>query len=62
MKKLASKITKELLAEEDIREQKLDKSDFTPSWKGRMTFFDVDKSQIAKKVGIHQKGEYAIKV
>lgn len=32
------------------------------SWHGRMTFFDVEKSHIAKQVGIHQKGEYVIKV
>jgi RNA polymerase subunit RPABC4/transcription elongation factor Spt4 len=37
-------------------------SQFTETWKGRMTFFDAQKSTIAKNVGIHQKGEYAIKV
>lgn len=35
---------------------------FSESWNGRMTFFDVAKSHIAKQVGIHQKGEYVIKV
>lgn len=34
---------------------------FTETWKGRMTFFDPARSSIAKHVGIHQKGEYAIK-
>ncbi len=35
---------------------------FTESWVGRMTFFDTQKSFIAKQIGIHQKGEYVIKV
>lgn len=35
---------------------------FSESWNGRMTFFDANKSFIAKQVGIHQKGEYVIKV
>jgi RNA polymerase subunit RPABC4/transcription elongation factor Spt4 len=62
MKKLASKDTKELLSEEEIRERSLSKSEFSQSWKGRMTFFDIDKSQIAKKIGVKKKGEFAIKV
>jgi RNA polymerase subunit RPABC4/transcription elongation factor Spt4 len=35
---------------------------FSENWNGRMTFFDVSKSLVAKNVGIHQKGEYVIKV
>ena len=35
---------------------------FSENWKGRMTYFDIQRSTIAKNVGIHQKGEYAIKV
>ena len=36
-------------------------SDLTASWKGRIVVMDVDKSEIAKKLGIKVKGEYAIK-
>ena len=35
---------------------------FTETWKGRLNILDTDKSEIAKKVGILVKGEYAIKV
>jgi len=37
-------------------------SDFTDSWKGRVYIIDADKSEIGKKIGAKQKGEYAIKV
>lgn len=37
-------------------------STFTETWKGRINILDVNKSEIAKKVGIDIKGEYAIKV
>ncbi len=37
-------------------------SQFSENWKGRMTYFDIQRSIVAKNVGIHQKGEYAIKV
>ena len=37
-------------------------SNFTETWKGRITILDAEKSEIAKKVGIDVKGEYAIKV
>ncbi len=36
-------------------------SDLITSWKGRIIIFDVDKSEIAKKLDIKVKGEYAIK-
>ncbi len=36
-------------------------SDLTQSWKGRVVIEDVEKSEIAKKLGIKVKGEYAIK-
>lgn len=32
------------------------------SWKGRVYILDADKSLVAKKMGIKQKGEYAVKV
>jgi len=37
-------------------------SNFTDNWKGRLNVIDAEKSEIAKKVGITVKGEYAIKV
>ncbi len=37
-------------------------SNLVTNWKGRMIFLDVNKSQIAKKLNIKAKGEYAIKV
>ncbi|HLD02510.1 MAG TPA: transcription elongation factor subunit Spt4 [Candidatus Nanoarchaeia archaeon] len=35
---------------------------FTDNWKGRIFVTDADKSEIAKKIGIKSKGEYAIKI
>ena len=35
---------------------------FTDSWKGRIFIMDAEKSEIAKKVGLAVKGEYAIKI
>jgi DNA-directed RNA polymerase subunit E" len=35
---------------------------FTDSWKGRIIITDAEKSEIAKKVSINSKGEYAIKI
>jgi len=32
------------------------------TWKGRINVLDSNKSDIAKKIGIPVKGEYAIKV
>ena len=37
-------------------------SDFNENWKGRVYIIDAEKSEIAKKTNIKQKGEYAIKV
>ena len=37
-------------------------SNFTDNWKGRIVVTDPNKSEIAKKLGFHAKGEYAIKV
>ncbi len=61
-KKLASKKDRRILSEADIRELNLDKNDFTSSWQGRIYVYDVQQSQVAQKVGITEKGEYAIKV
>jgi len=35
---------------------------FSENWKGRIVVVDAEKSDIAKKIGIKSKGEYAIKV
>lgn len=61
-KKFASKKTKRLLTENDIRELNKDKSEFTTSWQGRIFISDATNSAIAEKIGIKEKGEYAIKV
>ena len=35
---------------------------FSTNWQGRLYMVDPNKSQIAKKIDIKAKGEYAIKV
>ncbi len=35
---------------------------FSDNWKGRINITNAEKSEIAKKIGIKVKGEYAIKV
>ena len=35
---------------------------FTTIWQGRINILDANKSMIAEKVEIKEKGEYAIKV
>lgn len=35
---------------------------FSDSWKGKLVVLNVEQSEIAKKIGIKVKGEYAIKV
>lgn len=35
---------------------------FTETWKGRLNIVNLEKSAIAKKLGITKNGEYAIKV
>jgi DNA-directed RNA polymerase subunit E" len=37
-------------------------SQFSNNWQGRMAIIDPVRSNIAKKIGITSKGEYAIKV
>ncbi|MBI2135989.1 DNA-directed RNA polymerase subunit E'' [Candidatus Woesearchaeota archaeon] len=34
---------------------------FSTNWQGRITILDINKSEIAKKIGLEVKGEYAIK-
>ncbi|MEM4282078.1 MAG: transcription elongation factor subunit Spt4 [Candidatus Woesearchaeota archaeon] len=35
---------------------------FTTTWRGRIAVLDAERSEIAKKIGVKIKGEYAIKV
>ena len=37
-------------------------NDFSTNWQGRIYVVDPNKSEIAKKIGITVKGEYALKV
>ena len=34
---------------------------FSDNWQGRINILDINKSEVAKKVGIEVKGEYVIK-
>ncbi len=36
--------------------------DFAENWKGKIIILDAERSEIAKKLGIKSKGEYAIKI
>ena len=38
------------------------KNNFSTSFQGRVYFVDIQKSTIAKNIGVELKGEYAIKV
>jgi len=35
---------------------------FSENWKGKLIVLDAGKSEIAERIGITSKGEYAIKV
>ena len=37
-------------------------SNFTTSWQGRLYITDIENSNIAQKINVKVKGEYAIKV
>lgn len=37
-------------------------TNLSDNWKGRVFILDAEKSEIAKKIGVTVKGEYAIKV
>jgi RNA polymerase subunit RPABC4/transcription elongation factor Spt4 len=60
MKKKACKSCKFLYTGEECPNCK--SSQFVLNWKGRFHVLDPVKSDIAKKVGTKQAGEYAIKV
>ena len=60
MKKKACKMCKSLTDADECPQCKSKK--FTTTWQGRIIILDEQKSDIAKKIGMTQKGEYAIKV
>lgn len=62
VKRLANKLTKEIMSETQIKEKNMNKGEFTGTWQGRIYVLDSVKSGIAKKVNIEKEGEYAIKV
>ncbi len=37
-------------------------NEFTENWKGKIIILNPEKSEIAKKLNIKTKGEYAIKI
>ncbi len=39
-----------------------DSKDFTEEWEGMVVIIDVEKSEVAKILGITKPGKYAIKV
>lgn len=60
MPKLACKVCKKILLKDkcpDHPDAKL-----TESWKGRIIILNPETSELAKKMGITKKGEYAIRV
>jgi RNA polymerase subunit RPABC4/transcription elongation factor Spt4 len=60
-KLFASKQTKELLTDAEIRKQNLNKDTFTDSWKGKVVVLRPEESEIAKNLKIQKKGEFAVK-
>ena len=61
-RKLASKTSKLLLHDSEIKDKGLPIGDFSPNWQGRIVFLNVEKSFIAHKMGVEAPGEYALKV
>ena len=60
VKKRADKETKRLYDQNEWANK--DPSALTQNWQGRIAVLNADKSFIAKKLGITENGEYAIKV
>ncbi len=56
-KRKVSKITKKFVGEDYSGDDPL-----TDNWKGRIYIADAGRSFVAGKLGIKEKGEYAIKV
>jgi len=57
-KKVAHKVTKKLVDSSKVSNT----SEYSSNWNGRLYITNPEKSVIAQKVGITEKGEYAIKV
>lgn len=57
----ASRKTRELLTDAEIKKQNLNKEDFTDTWKGKIIVLDPEESEIAKNLKITKKGEFAVK-
>ena len=61
VKVLANKITSELKSEVEIKDESLRRDDFTEGWRGRINVLNPEKSEIAEKLNIKTKGNFAIK-
>jgi len=57
----ASKQTKELMTDAEIRKRSLNKETFTESWKGKIVVIRPEDSEIAKNLKIQKKGEFAVR-
>ena len=57
----ASKQSKKLMTDAEIKKEGLDKETFTDTWKGKIVVLNPEESEIAKKLKLNDKGEYAIK-
>ena len=57
-KRKVSKRTKKFVEEKNYKGN----DPLTDNWKGRLYITDPEMSQVAKQIGIKEKGEYAIKV
>ncbi|MCA9485593.1 MAG: hypothetical protein KC506_01990 [Nanoarchaeota archaeon] len=60
-KLFASKQTKELMTDAEIKKANLDKDGFTDTWKGKIVVINPEESEIAKNLKIQKKGEFAVK-
>lgn len=60
-KLFASKQTRQLLTDAEIKKEGLDKDTFTDSWKGKIIVLNPEESEIAKNLKLDKKGDYAIK-
>ena len=61
-KKLASRTTKEILLETELKDKGVNKADFSPTWQGRIYVLNPEQSGIAAKLNLKKQGEFAIKV
>ena len=61
VKREVCKKTKKFMDDPNFKEHKAI-SGTTNNWQGRIYVVDPEKSDIAKEMGLEEKGEYAIKV